>query len=210
MPFVQTTVENRVIFKSKPFLLGFCACFCGEEIRIKRKRNNVFVRFKRGHNSKGENNSNWGGGKKLTYGYVLIYKPEHPFADCLGYVREHRLVVEAREGRYLRPEERVHHINGKTWDNRSSNLMLFANEREHKKFENFIKMLRMFNMVCLLCGSRKTYIAKNGMPIWHSYQDGVICNRCYVRLPEVKEYANMKHREYRKNKKKKDFAVNWG
>ena len=51
--------------------------------------------------------------------------PEHPFATKSGYIREHRLVMEKKIGRFLQPNEVVHHINGNRQDNRVENLQLF-------------------------------------------------------------------------------------
>lgn len=86
---------------------------------------------KSGYN-KGSANSNWKGGWYIdTEGYKHIWKPDHPYATKHGYVLEHRLIVEVREGRYLRPNEEVHHINGIKNDNRSENLMLFENKVAH-------------------------------------------------------------------------------
>jgi len=46
---------------------------------------------------KGKDNSNWKGGRsKHVSGYIHIYAPNHPFADCHRYVFEHRLVMEAK------------------------------------------------------------------------------------------------------------------
>lgn len=48
-------------------------------------------------------------------------------------MREHRLVIEQQLGRWLRPEEVVHHRNGKKDDNCPDNLQLFASNAEHKR-----------------------------------------------------------------------------
>lgn len=66
-------------------------------------------------------------------GYIHIWSPEHKFKDKHGYVKEHRLVMEKHIGRYLRPEEVVHHINHIRDDNRIENLMLLRNKSEHGK-----------------------------------------------------------------------------
>lgn len=96
----------------------------------------------------GKNNANWKGGKHISnYGYVYIYSPNHPFKDAHNYIRRSRLVMEKIIGRYLLPEERVHHkgtkypiddIRNKS-DDRPKNLQLFANESEHQKFHNSLK-----------------------------------------------------------------------
>ena len=85
----------------------------------------------------GKGNPNWKGGKRIhNLGYVLVYKPDHPFANYKGLVYEHRLVMEKKLGRFLKPEEVIHHINGITDDNREVNLFLLKNNSEHLKLEN--------------------------------------------------------------------------
>ncbi|HUS51827.1 MAG TPA: HNH endonuclease [Candidatus Paceibacterota bacterium] len=76
---------------------------------------------------------------KTSEGYILCPQPNHPNAMKRGSVSEHRLIVEKKIGRYLKPEEVIHHINGKKDDNRIENLMLFQNDKEHQKFHNKIK-----------------------------------------------------------------------
>jgi hypothetical protein len=93
----------------------------------------------------GKKSWRWKGGKikSAPAGYIMIYKPDHPFVAKLGYVLEHRLVMEKFLNRYLLPEEVVHHINGVVDDNRIENLMLFANNVEHKAWHYKIKKLAL-------------------------------------------------------------------
>ena len=81
---------------------------------------------------KGKNNPSWKGGvRKDVHGYVHILMPKHPFANNVGYVRESRLMMEKKLGRYLFPKEVVHHLNGVKDDNSPENLTLFPNKGEH-------------------------------------------------------------------------------
>lgn len=81
----------------------------------------------RANDSAVHGNGNWKGGRnKHGSGYIKAKADGHPFADKNGYVMEHRLVVEKKLGRYLTPNERVHHKNGKRDDNRPENLELWA------------------------------------------------------------------------------------
>lgn len=94
-------------------------------------------------NNKGENNPMWNGGIKLekcNHGtYILKWCPNHPYADSQGYVREHRLVMEKHLGRYLKPEEVVHHKNKDTTDNRIENLQLMDSNSAHAKLESKLR-----------------------------------------------------------------------
>ena len=82
---------------------------------------------------RGEDHYNWKGGKRSDgRGYIKIYKPDHPFNNR-GSVLEHRLIIEKTIGRYLQPDEIVHHINGTKDDNRIENLQLMSRS-EHNGY----------------------------------------------------------------------------
>ena len=97
--------------------------------KTKRKLSKI-VKGKKGINAR-----RWKGGRVMRDGYVFIMSPNHPQCNNCGYVREHRLGMEAHIGRVLLPTEIIHHINGIKDDNRIENLMLFGSHREHKKHE---------------------------------------------------------------------------
>jgi hypothetical protein len=87
------------------------------------------------------NNHNWKGGKVHMLGYEFTFVKDHPYANPIGYVKTARLVMENYLGRYLDPEEVVHHIDGDVTNNDIENLMLFSNKSEHQKHHWRIKKL---------------------------------------------------------------------
>jgi hypothetical protein len=83
------------------------------------------------HGMYGKRSPRWNGGRFIEQGYVLVWCPKHP-QNRRGYVKEHRLIMEKQTGRYLKRDEVVHHKNGITTDNRTSNLELMT-KYEHAK-----------------------------------------------------------------------------
>lgn len=67
-------------------------------------------------------------------GYLLEYRPEHPFCNGKGYIPQHRLVCEEALGRYLTPEEEVHHLDERRSNNVLSNLVVMPDYQAHMLF----------------------------------------------------------------------------
>ena len=119
---------------------GICKCGCSRTTEIAKvtRRDRQHFRgypmpYIHGHTRerKGANSHKWKGGRWThKSGYVYVYTPEHPAANHDGYVLEHRLIMEAKLGRYLMAFEDVHHINGIRDDNRPENLVALT-KREH-------------------------------------------------------------------------------
>ena len=75
----------------------------------------------------------WKANRILRNGYWYKLAWDHPSVRTQGYVAESRLVIEKHLKRYLRDNERVHHINGIRTDNRLENLRLMS-DKKHKSY----------------------------------------------------------------------------
>ncbi len=83
-----------------------------------------------------------------TKWYVRIRKPEHPRANKQGQVKRSVLVMEEAIGRYLLPNERVHHKHGLRDDNRIENLVLIT-PSQHMSLH--MKGIKLSPERCLQC-----------------------------------------------------------
>ena len=112
-----------------------------KKLSLSHKGNRLTEKTKRkiGFGHKREKSSSWKGGKFMRRGYILIIKPDHPKSTKQGYILEHRLVMEKKLGRYLKPEEVVHHLDLNKQNNHSDNLHLFGGQGKHKKYHFFLR-----------------------------------------------------------------------
>ena len=143
-------------FRKKETSLNAVCTVCGKPYHVKPKdlkttkycsrkcQNEAKKTYMKGNGNHqygltGDNNSSWKGGRKISsYGYVLIWKPEHPFANGDGNVFEHRLVAEKyllddensvviNGKKYLSKEYCIHHIDFDRTNNKPENLMVMKN-----------------------------------------------------------------------------------
>jgi ribosomal protein L31 len=124
----ERPIKNKYIPPCMWMLRKFCSQKCSQLAQrgIKRPLFSLKIR--------GKNHPFWKGGHTKSCGYVKVYSFNHPYKNKHHQVYEHRLVMEKKLGRYLNPDESIHHINGNPTDNRINNLLLFKTNKEHLKF----------------------------------------------------------------------------
>lgn len=106
--------------------------------------------------SKGSKHGRWKGGRHIKKGgHILIKSPTHPHRNRLGYVPEHRLVIERELGGHLLPSgiEVVHHEDHNPANNALANLRLFCGRDEHDLYGHperlwGISRPRLHKMLC--------------------------------------------------------------
>jgi len=74
----------------------------------------------------------------LQTGYVNVRVLGHPRADKWGWIKEHMIVAEQKLGRYLLPNEHVHHIDCNRQNNHPDNLMV-VDITEHQKYHSHLR-----------------------------------------------------------------------
>ena len=134
---VKSFDEIKRLSNGKRFAYWNCECICGNTasvlgINLTHGQSQSCgclghdIQRTRLKGKKGSASMAWHGGRTMDNGYVSLSCPDHPFRTKDGYVREHRLVMEAHLNRFLAKEEEVHHKNRIKDDNRIENLELWS------------------------------------------------------------------------------------
>lgn len=89
---------------------------------------------------KAQNRSFYGEDNELTgkyvsedNGYLVVRLPNHPKANCRGYVRLHVLLAEYYFDKEVQENEVVHHKNENKYDNQKENLQIMT-KKEHDTY----------------------------------------------------------------------------
>lgn len=134
-PTVDPEELRRILDEAKLLHHETAAHFGVSTSTLTRVMRSLGYRSVKGKGSPMGKNYFWRGGRSTDAdGYILVKMPEHPHANNNGYVREHRLVMEKKMGRYLLPTEVVHHT-GEKWENAPDMLELYQNNAEHLRDE---------------------------------------------------------------------------
>lgn len=201
---MSIAVEETIVSKQfKCFILGQCACGCGESINIRTERG-LLKRFIKNHDKRGntrmvgDKHWNWKRGRRLNRGYWELLMPDYFSAHKNGYVYEHIYNFQEYHKCCMLKWGIVHHIDGTRTNNMIWNLQGMTNNK-HQLYHHGIDMLDRY---CCRCKSSKTYIKKNGRPMWYDEDGKYLCKNCYDKRPVRVEYLkNYKKEMYLKSKK---------
>ena len=127
---LRQLIEVDLLTQAQAALLLGCSLSC-----VERTCRRLGLQTQRTGPRSGDKHTNWKGGRKMVGRYWYVWQPEHPHCTRQGYVAEHRLVQEQKIGRYLLPNEVVHHIDGQSTNNAPENLQHFATNAEHLRHE---------------------------------------------------------------------------
>lgn len=118
-----------------------CACGCGLPTTIATRTNRRHghvrgepCRFRKGHCVRPHRFIG-------SQGYVLVYSPDHPHADCKGYVYEHVAIACTALGKPLPKRAEVHHHDRTRTNNTNGNLVLCQDRAYHMLLHKRMRMV---------------------------------------------------------------------
>jgi hypothetical protein len=134
--------------------------------------------------------------RKLVHkaGYLLVWAPDHPRAHN-GRVFEHILVMEAKLGRALRPEEFVHHKDENKQNNHPDNLEIKDNPehaRWHMRNDPARQRKPRVTLQCAQCG-REYQVPQHKVNPKNPREQSKYCSRsCRSRAVSLRRWAKEK------------------
>jgi len=117
-----------------------------------------------------------------TLGYMYFMDKSHPLCDKKGRVWYHRHVASVSAGRWVKPEEIVHHVDHNRSNNDASNLEILESNSIHVKehmTEKF-KDLERVVAICPNCGDSFTHTPGQVGVIKYCSKD---CSRYRINWP---------------------------
>lgn len=159
---------------------GLCKCGCGQRTRISDKTSTSKGwtkgrprHFIYNHHMKGERNNHYNGGRTIDRGYIYISMPDHPVAECKGFIREHIVIIEKALGKHLPPGAVPHHVDGNRGNNENKNLVLCQDQAYHMLIECRTRAFRACGNAkwrkCTIC---KKYDAPEKLTIYKDSSTG--------------------------------------
>lgn len=101
---------------------------------------------------------------KGSNGYSCVRIPGHPGANPNGVVAKHRLAAESAMGRYLEPDEQVHHINTRKNEDQSSNLAVIKGRGDHARVHKYMEKVAAY--LCNLTDHRPSPLEFEAPVFW--------------------------------------------
>lgn len=117
--------------------------------------------------------------------YQYIIDREHPRANGDGCVYQHVVVAEAKLGRFLYPDEVVHHKDLDKLNNDPDNLMVFATKSDHTAFHKLHcdeTLLEMNSDGAYVCKRKEYRCIDCGAPITFGARRCINCSRKQVHI----------------------------
>jgi|688.fasta_scaffold404328_2 hypothetical protein len=137
---------------------------CGPHYQ--RLKNNGNLQADRPINCKtGSYNPKWKGGEiKIHDNRTLIYTPNHPYPSHSGgsHVLRYRLVMENHLGRYLLPNEIIHHKNGDCTGDSIENLEVMT-QSQHATLHKTCGQWSRKHKNCIQCGTTSCKHVRHGL-----------------------------------------------
>lgn len=118
--------------------------------------------------------------------YDAVYMKNHPRTLDNDTVYVHVLVAEKILGRYLKPDETVHHKDFNKRNNDELNIMIFATSSSHAKYHMALRYNIPHKLInndgvyeCILNNENKNLCKICGTSL--SSNKSVLCNACYLK-----------------------------